>query len=79
MIVCCVVRGIAHIRGPGGKTTAACASVTEVNGSYTSTLTYEGEVTDGSKTAVMDVIGFLCVSLGSSTVQVADAHAQRLL
>jgi hypothetical protein len=26
-------------------------------------------VTNGSKTAVMDVIGFLCVSLGSSTVQ----------
>jgi hypothetical protein len=31
-------------------------------------------VTNGSKAAVMDVIGFLCVSLGSSTVQVADAH-----
>jgi hypothetical protein len=27
------------------------------------------EVTNGSKTAVMDVISFLCVSLGSSTVQ----------
>jgi hypothetical protein len=28
----------------------------------------------------MDVIGFLCVSLGSNTVQVADVHAhvQRL-
>jgi hypothetical protein len=36
-------------------------------------------VTDGSKTAVTDVVGFLCVSLGSSTAQlhdkVADAHA----
>jgi hypothetical protein len=26
-------------------------------------------VTNGNKTAVMDVIGFLCVALGSSTVQ----------
>jgi hypothetical protein len=26
-------------------------------------------VTNGSKTAVMDVIGSVCVSLGSSTVQ----------
>jgi hypothetical protein len=30
-------------------------------------------VTNGSKTAVMDVIGFLCVSLGSSTVQLHDS------
>jgi hypothetical protein len=28
-----------------------------------------GRVTNGSKTAVMDEIGFLCVSLGSSTVK----------
>jgi hypothetical protein len=33
-------------------------------------------VTNGSKTASMDVIGFLCVSLGSSTVQL---HVQRLV
>jgi hypothetical protein len=36
-------------------------------------------VTNGRKTAVMEVIGFLCVPLGSRTVQlqavqVADAH-----
>jgi uncharacterized membrane protein YqgA involved in biofilm formation len=37
------------------------------------------QVTNGSKTAVLDVIGFLCLSLGSSTVQVADAHVQRLV
>jgi hypothetical protein len=45
-------------------------------------------VKNGSTTAVMDVIGSLCVSLGSSTVQlhdslgqVADAHShvQRLV
>jgi hypothetical protein len=29
-------------------------------------------VTNGSKTAVMDLIGFLCVSLDSSTVQLHD-------
>jgi hypothetical protein len=28
---------------------------------------------NGSKTAVMDVIGILCVSLGSSTVQLHDS------
>jgi hypothetical protein len=31
------------------------------------------QVTNGSKTAVMDTIGFLCVSLGSSTVQLHDS------
>jgi hypothetical protein len=31
------------------------------------------QVTNGSKTAVMGVIGFLCVSLGSSTVQLHDS------
>jgi hypothetical protein len=43
-------------------------------------------VTNGSKTAVMDVTGFLCVSLGSSTLQLHDnpgsevhAHVQRLV
>jgi hypothetical protein len=40
-------------------------------------------VINGSKTAVMDVIGFLCVSLGSSTVQLHDSlgsrHVQRLV
>jgi hypothetical protein len=30
------------------------------------------QVTNGRKTAVMDVIGFLYVSLGSSTVQLHD-------
>jgi hypothetical protein len=30
------------------------------------------QVTDESKTTAMDVIGFLCVSLGSSTVQLHD-------
>jgi hypothetical protein len=34
-------------------------------------------VTNGSKTAVMDVIGFLCVSLGSSTVQLHDSLGSR--
>jgi hypothetical protein len=34
-------------------------------------------VTNGSKTAVMVVIGFLCVSLGSSTVQLHDSLASR--
>jgi hypothetical protein len=41
---------------------------------------YEGVskyVTDWSKTAVMDVIGFLCVSLGSSTVQLHDSLGSR--
>jgi hypothetical protein len=42
-------------------------------------------VTNGSKTAAMDVIGFLCISLGSSTVQFHDSlgsrhvHVQRLV
>jgi hypothetical protein len=31
------------------------------------------QVTNGSKTAVMDVVGFLCVSLGSCTVQLHDS------
>jgi hypothetical protein len=35
------------------------------------------QVTNGSKTAVMDVIGFLCVSLGSSTVQLHDSLGSR--
>jgi hypothetical protein len=35
------------------------------------------QVTDGSKTAVMDVIGFLCVSLGSSTVQLHGSLGSR--
>jgi hypothetical protein len=30
-------------------------------------------VTNGSKTALMDVIGFLCVSIGSSKVQHHDS------
>jgi hypothetical protein len=34
-------------------------------------------VTNGSKTAVMDIIGFLCVSLGSSTVQLNDSIGSR--
>jgi hypothetical protein len=34
-------------------------------------------VKNGSKTAVMDVIGFLCVSLGSSTVQLHDRLSSR--
>jgi hypothetical protein len=41
---------------------------------------YEGEsvnVTNGSKTAVMDITGFLCVSLGSSTVQLLDSLGSR--
>jgi hypothetical protein len=36
-------------------------------------------VTNGSKIAVMDIVGLLCVSLGSSPVQVADVHVQRLV
>jgi hypothetical protein len=35
------------------------------------------QVTNGSKTAVMDVIGFLYVSLGSSTVQLHDSLGSR--
>jgi hypothetical protein len=35
------------------------------------------QVTDGSKTAVIDVIGFLFVSLGSSTVQLHDTLGSR--
>jgi hypothetical protein len=31
------------------------------------------EITNGSKTAVIDVIGFVCASLGSSTVQLHDS------
>jgi hypothetical protein len=30
-------------------------------------------IANGSKAAIMDVIGFLCVSLGSSTVQLHDS------
>jgi hypothetical protein len=35
------------------------------------------QVTNGSKTAVMYVIVFLCVSLGSSTVQLHDSLGNR--
>jgi hypothetical protein len=35
------------------------------------------QITNGSKTAVMDVIGFLCVSLGSSTVHLHDSLGSR--
>jgi hypothetical protein len=35
------------------------------------------QVTNGSKTAVMDVTGFLCVSLGSSTVQFHDSLSSK--
>jgi hypothetical protein len=35
------------------------------------------QVTNGSKTAVMDVIGFLYVSLGSSPVQFHDCLGRR--
>jgi hypothetical protein len=38
---------------------------------------YEGESVNWSKTAVIDVIGFLCVSLGSSTVQLHDGLGTR--
>jgi hypothetical protein len=41
---------------------------------------YEGvseEVTNGNKTAATDVICFLCVSLGSSTVQLHDSLGSR--
>jgi hypothetical protein len=34
-------------------------------------------IRDESKIAVMDVIGFLCVSLGSSTVQLHDSLGSR--
>jgi hypothetical protein len=33
--------------------------------------------TNGSKTAVMDAIGFLCLSLGSSTVELHDSLGTR--
>jgi hypothetical protein len=35
------------------------------------------KVSNGSKTAVMDLIGFLCFSLGSSTVQLHDSLGSR--
>jgi hypothetical protein len=35
------------------------------------------QVTNGSKTAVIDVIGFLCVSLSSSTFQLHDSLGSR--
>jgi hypothetical protein len=35
------------------------------------------QITNGSKTVVVDVIGFLCVSLGSSTVQLHDSLGSR--
>jgi hypothetical protein len=35
------------------------------------------QVTNGSKTGVMDITGFLCVSLGSSTVQIYDRLGSR--
>jgi hypothetical protein len=35
------------------------------------------EVTNASKTAVMNVISFLCVSLGSSTVHLHDSLGSR--
>jgi hypothetical protein len=34
-------------------------------------------VTNGNKAAVMDVIGFLCVSLGTSTVQLHGSLGSR--
>jgi hypothetical protein len=34
-------------------------------------------VTNGSKIAVMDIIGFLCVLLGSSTVQLHESLGSR--
>jgi hypothetical protein len=34
-------------------------------------------VTDGSKTTVIDVIGSLCISLGSSTIQFHDSLGSR--
>jgi hypothetical protein len=37
----------------------------------------EGEPVNGSKTAVMDGTGFLCVSLGSSTAQHHDSLGSR--
>jgi hypothetical protein len=36
-------------------------------------------VTNGSKAAVMDVICFLCVSLGSSTVQLHDSLGSQFI
>jgi hypothetical protein len=35
------------------------------------------QVTNGSKTAVMDVIGFLCVSLCNNTFQLCDSLGSR--
>jgi hypothetical protein len=43
-------------------------------------LLYEGRsiyVTNGNKTCLMDVICFLCISLGSSTVQLHDNLGSR--
>jgi hypothetical protein len=40
-------------------------------------LIFSKQVTDESKTAVMHVIGFLCVSLGSSTVQFHESLRSR--
>jgi hypothetical protein len=37
----------------------------------------QGEITNGSKTALLHVISFLLVSLGSSTVQLHDSIGGR--
>jgi hypothetical protein len=39
--------------------------------------TVRKQVTNGSKTAVMDVIGFLCASLGTSSVKLHDSLGSR--
>jgi hypothetical protein len=45
--------------------------------SYYSRESVSKQVTNGSKTDVMDVIGFLCVSIGSSTVQLHKSLGSR--
>jgi hypothetical protein len=40
-------------------------------------LATQGRVRNGRKTAVMDIIGFLCVSLGSSTVHLHGTVGSR--
>jgi hypothetical protein len=55
---------ITQIHSP---TNSSCIPVRDIRGRVSK------QVTNGSKTAAMDVIGFLCVSLGSSTVQLHDS------
>jgi hypothetical protein len=54
-----------------------CCSLYEFCATFANLFLFVGlsvmrEITNGGKTAVIDLIGFLCVSLGSGTVQLHD-------